>query len=297
MRAPIVPGIAVALALGMGASEAASVEPADLWQWQNPASIVAVVEIDADGPRGTMLARAVRVFLGELDPRDRIALDVREANRERPAGVEALDVRDGRRYLALLEPADRQPRRLDFPLYRIVRGVEGIRSLPGEGSEAWIDALSRITAIRGLGRDELVWEGLGALLLDRNPLLVRTALEAHVSFERGGPEILPAVRELLRNARPDVRSLASSLAGICLRRADEARGEEAVRETTLALVAIARTDEVPEVRASAVRALGSRFDASTRRVLEEVADKDPEQEVRYEARRVLYERAHGPSGD
>ncbi len=264
----------------------------NLWEWMNVAPIVTLLEVrERDG--GETLANVERVFHGQIEPRTTIALDVRGANRERAGGAPALSLREGGMYLALLEPAERRRNRDKGPLYRLVRGVDGVREIPAEGALAWIDAAARIAAIRALENDLLVWEALGSLLADPNPILMRTGLDAHAVFDRGDSSLFPSLVPLLSHPAPDVRAEAAAVSAICLRREPAAAGEDAGRDVVLRLIALARRDGDLAVRIAATRALAEVRDASVGQVLAEVAAEDPEQDVRFEAERLLVERASG----
>lgn len=264
----------------------------NLWEWMNVAPNVILLEaLDQEG--GETLALVERVFHGAIEVRSTIALDVRGANRERPGGARALALREGGVYLALLEPAGKRRDPAKKPLYRLVRGVDGVREIPGEGARAWIEAADRIAAIRGLENDLLVWEALGTLLADPNPILMRTGLDAHETFDRGDSALFPSLLPLLSHPAPDVRAEASAVSGICLRRDPASAGEDAGREVVLHLIALARRDPDPAVRIAATRSLAEVRDAAVRQVLEEVAAEDPEQNVRFEAERLLVDRASG----
>lgn len=275
------------------AVQSVSARDRNLWEWMNVAPIVAVVEIREASSREA-LVDVQGVLLGDVADASRIALDVRGANRERPEGVPALDIHTGATYLALLEPAPKKRRDGDDPpRFRLVRGVEGLRELPAEGAPAWIAAASRVAEIRALRNDLLIWEALGALLSDANPILVRTALGAHVQFGRGGPGLFPSLLPLLSHPSPDVRIDAATVAGNCIRRDRAAASSGEGREVVLQLVAEARRDPEPSVRAAATRSLAEVGDEASLRVLREIAETDPEQSVRFEAERILYEANRG----
>lgn len=273
---------------------AGAADDRNLWEWMNVAPIVTLLEVREDDG-GESFAEVERVFHGALEPRTTIALDVRGANRERPGGVPALSLREGGVYLALLEPARKRRAPEKKPLYRIVRGVNGVREIPGEGSLAWIEAAERIASIRGLENDLLVWEALGTLLADPNPILMRTGLDAHETFDRGDPALFPFLVPLLSHPAPDVRAEAAAVSGICLRRDPASAAEDSGREVVLRLIALARRDPDPAVRIAATRSLAEVRDPAVGRVLEEVASEDPEQNVRFEAERLLVGRQSGGS--
>lgn len=285
--------LAMVVCASLAASSGARAQEQNLWEWMNVAPIVALLSIRDDGGRDT-LAEVERVFRGELRAGDTVAIDLRAANRERPGGREALELLPGSSYLALLEPVrkKRDPERA--PQFRIVRGVDGMRAMPPEGAPAWIAAAERVAAIRSLGSDVLVWEALGQLLSDPNPVLMRTALDAHVAFARGGGELFPSLLPLLDHPSPGVRAGASALSGICIGRDREAVREGTGREIVLRLIALARRDGDVAVRATATRSLAEVNDESTRIVLGEIAAQDPEQSVRFEAQRILFAEAPAP---
>lgn len=266
----------------------------NLWEWMNVAPIVALLEVREPDGRET-LAEVERVFRGAIVVGSTIALDVRQANRERPGGASALSLRSGGVYVALLEPAGKRRDAEERPLFRLVRGVEGVREIPAEGAPAWIEAADRIAAIRALGNDLLVWDALGALLADPNPILMRTGLGAHEAFARGDSGLFPALLPLLSHPAPDVRAGASAVSGNCLRRDPSSSQEGAGREVVLRLIALCRRDPDPAVRIAATRSLAVVREPSVQRVLEEIATEDPEQTVRFEAKRLLLDRGSGGS--
>jgi HEAT repeat protein len=138
------------------------------------------------------------------------------------------------------------------------------------------------------------------MIEETNPLLVETSLALFVKFRRADSSLLPSLRPLLDHPRDDFRTQAIVVIGQILERRGGVEGDD--NSGLLAeIVGRARRDASVPVRAAATRALGAIRGPSMDEVLQEIARDDPEQAVRYEAERLLYERgakrpAAGPAG-
>lgn len=260
----------------------------NLFEWIAVAPIVVVGEVLVDDQRYVEL-EIHRVLRGDLEAGTVIPVDLRYANRDRRDGRARLDLEKGRSYLALLSMRNRPTRRGDRP-YDVVRGTAGARAL-GEGSAAIVDAAAKMAVWQDRRDEPRLWKDLGNALADENPFLVETALDLFVKFERAHADLLPALRPLLDAPRPVFRAKAAALTG-------EAAARDATspasREAVAALVALARRDDVVDVRIAATRALGLLHGRTPIEALREIARSDPDQTVRYEAQRILVERRAPP---
>jgi hypothetical protein len=257
----------------------------NLYEWVSAARLVVAARPErADGRFVEM--RVLRVLRG-ASPGQVLWVDRREANRDRVSGEQALDLKTGRSYLLLLNPAEEQPRSRAPRAFVLARGVEGARPLPTEGSAAVLEAVDRMVRLQDSSASFLPWRDLGGLLDDPNPVLVQTALELFLKFRQGDSELMPTARRLLDHARVEVRRAAADLCATILGRVREVDDREGVLAD---LAAIARRDATAEVRVAATAALGRLAGPEVETLLQEIARDDPEQAVRYAAERILYER-------
>jgi hypothetical protein len=286
---PFAPVLPAALLLVLGSSGARAADGSlNLYEWTGPAPIVvAARSLGHDGKH--VEVEIERVFRGDVEPAAIVRVDVRRANRERSehADLDPLHLDDGDTFLLLLRPGRKtSPDRP--PLYELVRGVRGARPLPAEGAPAILDAVDLLIGIQELGDDQRVWDRLADLLRDDRPLLVEIALEQLVKFRRGAPDHLEPVRRLLSHADPEIRRLSSELLGqLADRHPSIVTGAGRLRDE---LAGRARRDPEPAVRIAAATALDAFDGPAVDEVLEEMASEDPNQNVRYVAETLIYDR-------
>lgn len=266
-------------------------EPSNFYEWMAIAPIVATGEIVSDDARWAEF-RVEACLRGEL-PGGAVALvNRRRANRDRENGTPALEFETGRRYVLLLRAAP-EAKKSGLRQFDLVRGTLGAREFPAEGGAALDRALETFADVQARKDDAEAWRAFRSFLEDSNPYLVDASLDLHLKFRRVRTDELPAARDLLRSPRPDVRRRASELVRLILDRDDLApeAGALAVDD----LIAAARTDERPDVRAAATSALAASRTPAATEALREIARDDPEQAVRYEAERALVDRGERPA--
>lgn len=278
--------LASALAALAVLGQAPERRPLDLYQWMATAPIVLEGRVlGEDGGRVEIQVGAV--VRGTLPEGERVLVELRRANREREEERAALKLDRGASGLFLLEA--RASRSGKPATYGLVRGVDGFRALPAEGKDAWIDAARRLAAIQQTRNEDRIWAAMAAFLEDPNPILVDTALVNHLRFERGDTKTLEILRPLLSHPRPNLRRGSAELCASILRRLPSVASPEADAVLGV-LISLATRDEDVTVRAAATRSLAYYPEDRTRTILETIARDDPDQGVRYEAERALYER-------
>jgi hypothetical protein len=273
---------------GLAGGSVRADEDLNLYSW----SLVAPVVVSGTslGENGKVVELEVEhVFRGDVVPGEMILVDQRKANRERNRYLDpkALRLDAGSRFALILEPAYRRGK--DGPVvYALTRGVHGARELPQEGSEAWLATLQRLTEIQNLGDENRIWSRLTALLEETDPALLEVALDEFLKFHRGEPQLLLTVYPLMDHPSPRIRELAVRLTGqiVELNPGAEIPERASVRAE---LIARARRDRSPQVREGAAGALASFPGPDVVDILEEIANDDPEQNVRYAAELVLIE--------
>lgn len=275
-----------ALMIACAAVEAAAA-PIDLYEWAALAPVVAVAEVRDD--RGKYVEVEVgEVFRGGASPRERAWLDLKSANREREEGRPSLRLEEGRRYLVLLkrETTRKSDGRTVFAL---VRGIDGVRELPAEGAPATLDAVRRFVALQDRKDENAAWTSFREMLEETNPVVLESALNMFLKFRRGDLKLLPVVRPLLDHPRVDLRMKTARLIGqIVDRRTESEIPDDA--GVLVALYGLARRDSSAEVRVASTAAIGGIAGEGPEEVLREIARRDPEQSVRYEAEKLLFER-------
>ena len=262
----------------------------NLYEWAAVAPVVAVATSLGDNGRYHELSiEEVLRGDGELLGR-RVRMDLRDANRDRNREIHrfSLKLTQGESYLFLLEPRAVK-KTATLPTFDLVRGVEGVRELPPEGREAVLGAVRRFVAVQDLDDDRLVWHELGGMLEETHPILVQTALDQFLKFRRGEVEHVESLRPLLDHPSHQLRERTARLIGqiVVQRRGEEIPDAQLLRNE---LVARARRDGNVRVRLAATEALGGFDDEVVVEILGEIAERDPDQNVRYTAEKIVYER-------
>ena len=265
--------------------------PPNLYEWVASAPLVAAAEIRNDRGKYTDF-ELTDVLRGAVPKGTRLMVDVKRANRDREEGRDALRLDPDRQYLLLLRRDDRRST-AELTVYGIVRGIDGARGLPAEGAPAVLDAVRRFVAVQDRKDEIAAWKSFREMLEETNPLFLETALDLFAMFRRGDLALLPVLRPLLEHPRPDLRARTARLVGQIVER--RAEGEIPDDVGILAeLYGRARRDDAVEVRVAATSALGGIVGQGPEEILREIARSDPEQAVRYEAQKLLYERNAAP---
>ena len=264
-------------------SDSASAENQNFYEWSSVARDIVVARVLGEEGRAP-IAMAEQVLKGGLAEGDEFLIDLRSANKHRMSHRAKLRLLHGRRYLLLMEPNPAGRRK--WPLYDLVRGVDGARDLPQEGEEALLDAVRTFIRLHGIEDHDRLWEQHSGLLESVNPLVLRTVLEQYVKFRRGLPDLIPAILPLAAHPSPDIRSRAVTLIGQIY--------EDVPAETDLPaiageLIALARRDSSSDVRIAATVAVSRLPGEEPLRVLRRIARDDPDQLVRYTAQKLLLE--------
>jgi len=261
-----------------------------LYEWMAVAPIVIAAEIiEDDATFVRAIARAT--MKGGLSVGAVALIDLRQANRNREDGTPRVDLVKGRTYLLLLKASSRGKSE-PHPVFDLVRGTRGAKALPVEGSAATIDAAARLAEIQERKNDDLLWGTLPVFLEDANPVLVDAALDLYVKFHREGVALVSILQPLLEHPRPDFRQRAALLLGRVLVRTGAAEVPERA-QLVAALTGRARRDDTVSVRREAASALAALPDAGIDETLQTIARDDPDQDVRFEAEKSVYERSHG----
>ncbi len=293
MRASVFVRALLAWPLFVATAAPAMAAPMDLYEWVAPAPVVVTAEIRSD--RGKFLdVELVDVLRGGLPQGRHVMVDLKRANRDREEGRSALKLDPDRRYLLLLRRDDARSK-AELTVYALVRGIDGAKELPAEGSAPVVDAVRAFVTIQDRKDEIASWKSFREMLEDTNPVLLETALDLFLKFRRGDLALLPVLRPILDHPRADLRARAARLIGQIV----EHRKEADIPDETGILAELfgrARRDDVVEVRVAATIALGGIDGRGTEEILREIARSDPEQAVRYEAERLLYERSTAAPG-
>jgi len=285
--------IAALITAGAAWPLSASADPANYYEWIAVAPLV--VTGDRAGEDGKFVEVLVRdVLRGETEPGATIRVNLRRANRDRDRLLHrhATKLQEDESYVLLLRPTEERKSKA-FGAYDIVRGVDGVRALPAEGADAVLQALRMFVEIQQGGNDDS-WVRLREMLEETSPILLRTSLELHLKFRRGDIDSLPTVRPLLEHPQHEVREAAARLIEQILSK----YGPDAISEQERLqneLASRARRDPVASVRIAAIGALDRLDGDSVQTILDEIADDDPDQTVRYTAEALSYERRIRPA--
>ncbi len=269
---------------------ATGITPADDWnyyEWTAVAPDVVVARILGEEGRSPV-AVAEQVLKGGLEPGDEFLVDLKSANKARLSHRGKLRLLHGERYLMLMEqePAGRRK----WPLFSLVRGVDGAREIPREGEQAVLDAVRTFLVLHDIEDYDRRWERQSDLLESINPVVLRTVLEQFIKFRRGVPGQIPSILPLTAHPAPDVRSGAVTLIGQIYEDLDieTAQDDPGVEGE---LIALARRDPVVDVRVAATIAVAHLPGEGPVLILQQISREDPDQLVRYTAQKLLLEAA------
>lgn len=277
-----------AILVGLIAWSLARTESApSLYDWMATAPVVVIGTIVVDDQRYIEIEPST-MLRGTTGPGTRLAVDVRSANRDRPPGVARVKPVSGQSFLMLLAPPTLDSKKRKA-VHHLVHGVGGAREIPEEGRQVFVAALTRMAAVQALKSDTLAWQEFRRMLEDTNPLLVETALQMYEKFRRAGPQELPILRPLLDHPRPALRAAAARVIGIVAARPGTIPQEQSA-QIVGELVARARRDDDILVRVAATGALAGFSSRTVDELLHTIAEDDPDQAVRLEAQKTLYER-------
>ena len=262
----------------------------NLYEWAAVAPVIVVGTSLGDNGRYHEIT-VEKTLRGQDDwVGQRFRVNLRDANRDRDRGRHrySLKLTQGESYLMLLEPRAVKKSR-SLPTFDLARGVEGVRELPAEGREALLGAVEQFIRVQDLDDDRLVWHRLGLMLEETHPILVQTALDQFLKFRRGEVQHLESLRPLLDHPSHQLRERTARLIGqiVAHEPDDEIPDARVLRNE---LVARALRDGNLSVRLAATEALAGFEDDSVVKILEEIAERDPDQNVRYTAEKMVYER-------
>jgi hypothetical protein len=264
-------------------------EPHTVYEWLAIAPVVLTGEhVRKDGKYAEF--HVDTVLRGDSTPAGTIRIAVRRANRDRNRHVvkEALKFEKGMSYLLLLTPA-RKSKADAPPTFDLVRGARGAREIPPEGHQAFLAAVERFVRIQDRDDELFSWREFREMLDDPNPLVIETALDQFLKFGRGDNALLGTLRPLLDHPSPEMRTRTAQLIGLILHRGDsDSVPDLPVLQSELS--AKARRDGSVPVRIAATEALNEIESSTVESILDEIAEEDPDQTVRYTAERLIYER-------
>jgi hypothetical protein len=275
------------------------VEVRNLYEWSAVAPVVvAGTSLGEDGKHFDF--KIQECLRGGLHSGDEIRIDVRTANRTRDRTLypKALRLDVGVDYVLLLEVVKGRKAK-DPVLYGLERGLAGARELPLEGRDAVLDALRTFIKIQEADGEELRWHLLSQELDTNNPLVLGTAIDLYIKFRRGDGELVLGLLPLLDHPRTELRASTARLIGLIVDRHWESGtipDDEALRAE---LVSRATRDDAIEVRVAATKALANFPPELVDEVLDQIAESDPEQQVRYTAEliRLEHRRAENKRND
>lgn len=266
------------------------------FEWIATAPVVIVGRLQAEDRRWVEI-EVERVLRGaEKVPTPRVRIDLRRANRDRPeSAMRALRLDPDLRYVLLLKSSTTRGGG-PLPKFDLVRGIAGARPLPEEGSQALVDALGEYVRIQEHRGDGALWRGLRELLESEDPRLLQTALELFLKFRRGDEETLPRLRSILAHPSGLVRERAARLIEVIFRDQPSILTSPEVAALREALASRARRDEAVAVRVAMTQALAALGGSEVEQLLDQIAESDPDQEVRYAAERAALVRRQAVAG-
>ena len=228
-------------------------------------------------PAGTRLQIAFRDFNMTLRKEDRIVFD------------------DGESELLFLVPeVDMEGRRKGEDRYTLFRGRFGRFQLPREGGDIYREAVREFAGLAALKDHRELFKRLKALLVNPNPVLVDAGLQEVLKLDLVDREMVPQILRFSQDAAPGRRIAAMRLAARLFAGLRNKAEESELQDALLPpLVVLARNDPDEQVRVESVSALGAWGGEAVQETLREIADQEPAQTVRYQARVILLKAGSG----
>ncbi|HYV18149.1 MAG TPA: hypothetical protein VFC25_03860 [Verrucomicrobiae bacterium] len=220
-------------------------------------------------------------------PAEDIRLDFRDLNLQ-TAGKDQINFADGDEYVFFLSrPNFRKPTKKKENILELYHGRDGFLRLPPEGAGEVIEAVRQLASVMALPAGEQA-QALRQRAQQRNALLQTTAIDELMRLQEGDRDDLDWLQRIVRDSDPGVRGRAAALMarvfqGLPAASAEQERPSlESIRER-------AHGDPDATVRVASVKALGS-WPERDQVVpdLQAIGGSDASQDVRYEARRLLY---------
>jgi HEAT repeat protein len=199
---------------------------------------------------------------------------------------------DGETEILFLEPeVNWEGIRKGDDRYTLYRGRFGKVSLPREGDEIYLEALRVFSSMASQKDHRKLYAQIRGLLGSPNPILAETGLKETLRLDLMERSLLPVVLSYLQDPAPGRRSQSLKLLkGFFRNLKPEDHPDDDANDALSRVLVLARNDPVESVRIAAVQTLGNWNGEEVRPTLEAVADQDPAQGVRYEAKVILLQR-------
>jgi len=175
--------------------------------------------------------------------------------------------------------------------YTLYRGRFGKVTLPREGDEIYLEALRVFAALTAQKDHRKLYAQIRGMLGSPNPILADTGLKETLRLDLMDRSLLPVVLSYLQDPAPGRRSQALKLLSSLFRSLKPGEfSEEDVQDALSRGLLVARNDPIESVRLASVEALGNWSGEEVLPTLEVVANQDPAQRVRFEAKVILLRR-------
>lgn len=234
----------------------------------------------------------VEVFRGDAKQGQRLQIAFRDLN-STLGKADRIVFGDMEKDLLFLVPElNYEGRRKGPDRFTLVRGRFGKFTLPREGEDVYLEAVREFARLASLKDHRLLFGELKDLLKSRNPILVDAGLEEVARLQLMDHRMVPVAMHFLQDPSPKRRVGALQLLGGFLGTVKERPASPELQDSVLPpLQAMARNDPQEAVRVAAVEALGKWQGDAPLETLREIAEQDPAQAVRYQAKLELFRRA------
>jgi len=283
---PLLVGIA-----GVGKGET----PPGLYELMGRCDLAVVARV-VSGSLKLAQVEVVEVLRGSSRSGERLQIAFRDLNAQLRKSERVL-FQDGETDVLFLVPelnAWGKPKSSDR--YALYRGRFGKFNLPREGAATYLEAAREFARLAALKDHRLLFTELRGLLASSNPVVVDSGLEEILRLRIMDATTLLVVLGYLQDGSPQRRVSALRLLAQYLEDGANRTDPPDLQEKVLPPVeVVVRNDPEERVRVEAVRVLAAWGGDLVEPTLREVADQDPAQSVRYEARVILLRR--GERGD
>lgn len=273
-----------------GPAPRAQLVPLTLYQKTGRASLVVWGEV-TDGEHRFANIRTLEVVHCTIRerPGDAFRIAFRLDSFLRRPWEDKIQFQTGERLLLFLRKFTKEDGEMpEGDIYTLMWGAQGKHLLPPEGEEAHVGAVRAFAAILAQRDSYRQEEMLVEALADPNPIIVEGAFEEMIRQRLGGFDLIPRLTEFFQNPRELSRVSAMRLLSQILADAQVAGRAVPARQDLADLIrGRAAVDEASAFRVEAIAALRELGGEDVRAFLTRLAEQDPSQEVRYEARRTL----------
>jgi hypothetical protein len=234
------------------------------------------------------------VFRGSAQSGQRLQIAFRDFNMDLSKS-DRIVFSNGEKEILFLKPElNLEGERKGENRYTLYRGRFGRFTLPREGEEIYIEALHVFSSLASEKDFRKLYARIQGMLGSPNPILADAGLRETLRLDLMNASLVPVVISYFQDPSPPRRAQALKLLGRLFRTLKpEIAADDVIQDALSRTLILARNDPEESVRVASVEALGFWSGDEALATLKAVADQDPAQSVRFEAKVILLRRSQG----